>query len=351
MLRLMLLATSAWLILAFTPAPAKAPPPPDCRDDRGVDRCAAEQQRLVRELYRLKSIEEHKAAGDQVRRVFYVDGYGRDLVAIEFVRAPGHDPTARIHFPTAPGSAPAPSMQALVPKTVWEEVLDRSWLFDRALVPEKSDGPIICMHAWIYTIEATDPAGPASYERSEPPRRKTGDACTDDLVQDYGDSVARAALPLFPACSALEPEQHRNEASRIAACGILRGDRLAAAEVLNRAGAFRRARESGEGVLLSGRFTSQATLDWNGSVSRDSLRLHDVWLGRLAEAGRPAFYVESVDGLSSQRARLLGTLSRTEERPGGDRTLRARVEQIWVFTPARKYQVESVKVGPFESAP
>lgn len=242
-------------------------------------------------------------------------------------------------------------MQALVPKAVWEEVLGRSWLFDRTLLPEKSDGPIICMHAWVYTIEAADPAVPSSYEKSDPPRRKTGDACSDDLAQDYGNYLAQAALPLFPACAALDPEQHRNEASRLAACAILRGDRLAAAEVLNRAGAFRTAREPNEAILLRGLFASQATIDWNGSVSRDSLRLHEVWLARLTEAGRPAFYIESVEGLSSHRVRLLGMLSRTEERPGGERTLRARVEQIWLFTPAREYQLESVKVGPFEPAP
>ncbi|HEX8572945.1 MAG TPA: hypothetical protein VF759_09350 [Allosphingosinicella sp.] len=351
MLSALLPATAAIAILAFAPAPEGPRPAPDCRDDRGVDRCAAGQQRRVRELYRLKSIEEHQAAGDQVRRVFYVDGYGRDLIAIAFVRSPGQDPAAWVHFPAAPRPAPAPPMQSLAPKAVWEEMLDRSWLFDRRLVAEKPEGPVICMHAWVYTIEATDPAGPAGYEKSEPPRRKTGDACSDELAQDYGDEVAKAALPLFPACAALDPEQHCNAASQLAACAILRGDRMAAAEVLNRAGAFRRAREAGESVLLRGLFASRATVDWNGSVGRDALRLHDFWLARLEEAGRPAFYVESVEGLSSQRVRLIGTLTRTEERPAGERTLTARVEQIWHFTPAREYQVESVKVGPFEPAP
>lgn len=349
MLRPMLLMTAAWLILAFAPA-ADEPSPPGCRDDRGVDRCTAERQRLVREHYRVKSIEEHQAAGEQVRRVFYVDGYGRDLLAIAFVRAPGRDPEVRIHLPPPAGSAAAPPMEAMVPKAAWEEVLDRSWLFDRELVAVKPDGPVICMHSWVYTIEASDPAGPATYGRSRPPRRKTGDACRDDLAQAYADDVARLALPLFPACAALDPGLHRNDASRLAACGILRGDRLAAAEVLNNADAFRRARQVDEAILLRGRFASAATIDWNGSVSRDSLRLHEFWLAKMAEAGSPSFYIDSVEGLTSQRARLLGTLSRTEERPEGERRLRARVEQIWVFTPAREYQVESVKVGPFETA-
>lgn len=349
MLRFMLLTATAGLVMAF--APVSTQPAAGCRDDRGTDRCTAEQQRLVRQLFRVKAIEEHQAAGDQVRRVFYVDGYGRDLIAIAFVRADGDGPTVWVYFPVAPGSAPTPPMQAPVPKAVWKEVLDRSWLFDRSLVPEKQDGLVICSHAWLYTIEAIDPAEPGSYEKAHPPRRKTGDACSDDLAQDYGNFLAQAALPLFPACAALDPEQHRNEASRLAACRILRGDRLAAAEVLNRADAFRRARQADEAVLLRGRFASRATIDWNGSVSRDSLSLHEFWLARMEEAGRPAFYIESVEGLSSRRARLLGTLERTEERPEGERNLRARFEQIWMFTPAREYQVESVKVGPFEPAP
>lgn len=78
---------------------------PECSDDNGVDRCSAEQHRRVLDLFGLNPIEEHVRAGDQVRRAFYVDGYGGDLLALSFVRAPGRDPRFTSTFP---GSATVP---------------------------------------------------------------------------------------------------------------------------------------------------------------------------------------------------------------------------------------------------
>ncbi|HYD37767.1 MAG TPA: hypothetical protein VEA60_09150 [Allosphingosinicella sp.] len=150
MSRATLLTLFAWLILAFAPQSPRIEK--ECRGDRGLDRCA-EAQRQLRELYGLKAIEEHHAAEDQVRRAYIIDGYGRDLVAIAFVRTAGSDPTAWIHFPRRPGAAVREPLRAPVPKTVWEHVMERSSLFDRTLVPlprvAEADGTItICVHGW-----------------------------------------------------------------------------------------------------------------------------------------------------------------------------------------------------------
>jgi hypothetical protein len=51
----------------------------DCRDDSGLDRCDPENQRVMRSLYGAPAIEELAASGAEIRRAFFVDGYGKDV--------------------------------------------------------------------------------------------------------------------------------------------------------------------------------------------------------------------------------------------------------------------------------
>jgi hypothetical protein len=355
MVRAALVTLCAWLILAFAPASGKERPlEKGCRGDRGVDRCADVQRRL-RELYGVKAIEAHLGADDQVRRAYYVDGNGRDLVHIAFVRAAGRDPTVWVHFPRRPGVAALEPLQAPVPKAAWDHVLDRSSLFDRTLAPlerVQADGFItICLHGWGYAIEATDPPEPGSGSGRPPPRRAIGNSCDDDLVADYATELARSAVALFPACMALDPQHYRNDASRLAACGMLSGDRIAAADVLNSANALREPRDPEDEPVLSALFSDDAVIDWDGSVIRGAPGPARTWLARLKTTRARYFYAESVEGLSSRRVRLLGKLARAQQGVEDGSMERASVEQIWVFTPEHDYRVESVKVGPFEPAP
>lgn len=338
-------------LLAAASADAQAPVDPDCRDDSGVDRCASAQQARVRALFGARSIEEHRAAGDQVRRVFYVDGYGRDVAMIAFVRAPGREPMAYVHFPPR-GERPAPQpFEAPVPAALWTDILRRSSHFDRRLMPlpRNPDEISICLHSWVYTIEANDPARGNGVRASL--RRKTEDACADGLGEVFATDLQRAALSLFPACEALDPEQHRNPVAQLAACSLLSGDRLAAAAVMNRLDSFRGARRPEDGRLLAGLFTQGARIDWNGvrSVPSDP-RLVDFWLGRLAADGMPGFYYQGVEGLSADRVRVTATLERsTDAAEGRPPTFsRARVAMIWTLTTVQEFQVESVTVGPWE---
>ncbi|WP_431851805.1 hypothetical protein [Allosphingosinicella sp.] len=216
---------------------------PSCSDDRGVDRCSEEQQRRTRQLFGVRSIEEHGAAGDDVRRVFYVDGYGRDIVMIAFVRAPGRDPTAWIYHPEREGEARPEPFQAPVSQEAWKEVVEGSANFHRSFVGQRpaptansEEGEIVvCLHSWVYTIEAVDRP-----QLNSPPqiRRKTEDACEDGPGEAFAQQLDRIARSMFPHCAALDVEQYGNEAMALAACRILRGDRLAAAEVLNGAQAI-----------------------------------------------------------------------------------------------------------------
>ncbi len=299
---------------APTPAPAVDR---DCRDDRMIDRCAEADQRRMGALYGLRPIEEHRDAGDRVRRVFYVDGYGRDVVAIAFVRAAGRDPAVFVHFPRRAGEAAPAPFEAPVTQAVWDDLIFRSALFDRALIPVPTPDNVIpiCMHSWLYAVEASDPAR-SQYERATI-RRATHNSCGPSLAQAFAIEAQRAALPLFPACNRLDPEQHRNPASQLAACRLLSGDRVAAAEILNLAGPFRRVSTREEAGLIYGRFAYDATVDWNGARNTGDGSAMAFWIERVLAEGRPSLFFESVEGISADEVRLKAFFSAHRPRFGG----------------------------------
>ena len=343
--------------LLLLAAPAKTPPaerhPPlgDCRDDDGVDRCSADQQRRVRELFGVKPIEAHRDAGDQVRRAFYVDGYGNDVVAIMFIRPKGGDPSLWIHFPKASDGTRSEPLQAPVPAEVWDGVIRRSSHFDKPLHPlpeARSDsGEItLCIHSWVYTVEATDPA--AGEYRPATLRRKTEDACDDGLAEVYAGELQRAAVALLPPCDRLDRSQHRNEATLLSTCRLLRGDRLAAAEVMNQLEEFRYVEGPEEAVLLRGLFAYDARIDWAGEALDTANKPAETWAKKMAEGGRTSLYYDYIEGESANRVRFVGLLSRSIE--GEARYLQARVEQIWVRD-GRNFHIERATVGPFEPEP
>jgi hypothetical protein len=328
----------------------------NCTDDRGVDRCTAAQHREVLELFGMQPIEAHEASGDQVRRVFYVDGYGRDLVAIAFVRAAGRDPMLSVHFPRREGESPREPLTAMVPQRVWEDLLFRSQMFDRELAPPASSPsrPVveavpICLHSWVYTVEAADPASPADFRRAMI-RRKVEDACQEGLAEVFAVEAQRAALPLLPACASLDPDQHRNPASILAACAMLHGDRMAAAAVMNRALALRRAHGPDDLIRIEGLFDYRGSVDWNGErAGGENNEAARFWLAKLGERDQTNFYIDRLEGESAYRVRVAGSLVRPVEgnTSGNGPYERATVEQIWSYGPGREFQIETATVGPF----
>ncbi|HZF94656.1 MAG TPA: hypothetical protein VEZ20_07245 [Allosphingosinicella sp.] len=350
---------AAVLLAAFAGLAAAAParaeqqaaPARDCSDDRGVDRCAEEQQRRTRALFGVRSIEEHRAANDEVRRVFYVDGYGRDVVAIAFVRAPGRDPKVLVHYPYRDGETPIAPLEAPVSEDVWNDVVERSANFHRSFADDRSapseNGEItICLHSWVYTIEAV---GRAQGIRPPQIRRKTEDACQDGPGEAFAGQLDRIARSLFPHCAGLDIDNHRNEAMVLSACRILRGDRLAAAGVLNAAEGFSNARGPDDARLLSGLFHDRATIAWGSE--RQVLGWAEAeafWASRLQSGeDRAIFYFDAVEGLSAERARLTGSLSR----PSGEGYQSAEVVQIWTRDDGGDWKVREATVGPWRRGP
>jgi hypothetical protein len=364
----MTIATALLLFAAGFAGPEAAgerPQARDCSDDRGVNRCAADQQRRVRALFGVRPIEEHRDAGDQVRRAFYVDGYGRDVVAIEFIRAKGADPMLRVHFPTWPGEARVAPLTAPVDEQNWTALLRRSEHFDRSLMPvEEASKPnrrkrkgkeevdeqeviTLCLHSWVFTAEASDGADGAG--RATAVRSRTEDACDDGLTGAFAAEVEALAVSLLPPCAMLDPRQHRNDASRLSACRLLRGDRMAAARVFNTWDPFRWIDDAEDLGQLRSLFHNRAEIVWTGEAN-GSEKAAEFWLRKRKEAKAQAFFIDAVVGETLRRVRLTGTLQRFVEDAKDGHWEASPVEMIWIEE-GDGYEVERATVGAFEALP
>ncbi len=326
-----------------------------CTDDRGTDRCGADQRRGVLTLFGARPIEEHARAGDQVRRVFFVDGYGRDLIAIEFVRTAGRDPLLRVRYPRPGEGRALPVLETAVPTRVWDDLILRSRQFDRRFAPRETQHEreiSIGLHCWIYTVEAVDPA--VGYAPAHV-RDKVESACEDGPAQLLAHDMARDALRLLPHCAELDPAHHRNEAAILSACALLSGDRMAAAEVMNRMRPLLQVRGPQDEGRLRGVFDYQLRVDWNGESNSGSGTAAAFWTGKLAQpSGWANFYIRSLEGESANRVRVLGSLSRSVDTPRGSATgiENAAVELIWTRLPnSLPFQISTARVGPWQADP
>lgn len=247
-------------------------------------------------LFGVPPIEELQSAGAQGCRAFFVDGNGRDLVTITFMRMPDSEPMLSVHFPRQgeqPAVAPATT---LVPSAAWERVLSASLHFDRALADDQGNeeassvpGTItVCLHSWVYTIEAVDPGIRGGTSRLG---REVEDSCENGLAEPYASELAKIALPLLPYCAALDPEQHRNTAALLYACRLLEGDRLAAAHGLNLVSRLD-SLEAGDQAVVSPVFDYTATLIWDGQRFDGSGAAARAWLQQGTVGGVSHLFVD-----------------------------------------------------------
>lgn len=350
-MRIQMLAALA-LALFCTAAGAQQPGPlqavaPECSDDRGTDRCSAEQHRRVLALFGLEPIETHLAAGGQVRRVFYVDGYGRDVAAITFERRPERDPMMSVHFPRSEGAAPRPPMEAQVPEPLFREIMAASEGFERDLAPlPRGSSDAICMHSWVYTVEAADP--PRGYERART-LRKTQDACGVSMAARFAHSVYTRAVPLLPHCALLDEDIYRNALTLLQSCSLLTGDRSAAAGAMNAAVPLRWSSEPDDTARVKRLFATRGTIDWNGErVSGLQGAAGTIWVDRVSTVRGTDLAIERMHGLASDRVRLEGRLVRRSQN-AADETVyhEAPVTMNWVFAGTQQWEIESATVGAF----
>ena len=311
-----------------------------CLDDDHNNRCSPAKQAEMRALYRVGRIESY--VGATVRRVFFVDGYGNDMVAIEFVRAVEKDPLVRVHFPTSKGEEPVAPIEQLLTANQWQEIIDASEHFDRQFAPAaplntktkgKSEGEdiVLCIHSWIYWAEGID-AG-------KKPRSTVNDACNDQPVEEFAWFAARIARQAIPFCSALEKKFSRNEATLLRTCSKLSGDRLAAAEVWNRANGLRSIDTPGGMDDLP---AYDLELDFQGKkLTRDEAKA--FWRSLMAQQDSPNFYSDRVHGLSADQVLVAGSLFKDVD---DEKYQMADVELHWKRD-GGIFELKSIKVGPY----
>ena len=213
-------------------------------DDHGVERCDPGVHENVLSLYSVPSIEALNQQQVWVRRVFFVDGYGRDVVLISFLRRPDEPPELEVVTPLRDDGTRWPVMRAVVPPETWNRILSEDRFFDRELVEptqEKREdlSIVICIHSWVYTVEASDPERRQLNTAGafEPPqiRRDVEDACSNGLGEQFATILSEHASDLLPYCAPHDADYFRNSVTRIAACAVLTGDRMTAGKLLKAA--------------------------------------------------------------------------------------------------------------------
>ncbi|MEP2809366.1 hypothetical protein [Parasphingorhabdus sp.] len=176
--------------------------------------------------------------------MMFVDGYGNDVVAIEFARKPGRSPRVKIETPKSPEGIQPAELSAGIGQRDWSQIIGRSRLFDQKLAREleksKADGSgeiTICLHGWFIVAEAGDaeslqPNVVGQQIKPASIRRDAESACAGGLTVPYAFQMADVALKLLPECQSIEKESVRNVPKLLARCNLMRGDRLAAADAM-----------------------------------------------------------------------------------------------------------------------
>lgn len=311
----------------------------NCRDDNGVDRCLADVQAEVRLRLGVASIEQEAAAGVEVYRAFFVDGYGNDMPSVSFERRPGEDPKVVVY------GLDNRRMSAAVSAAVWREVQAESLFADRVLQADvgalaaegQTRPPALCLHSWVQTVEMAN-TWPERWS-VVPVRRRTEDACGGGLTTRFAFHLAELAVKAVPPCDALDERQQRNRITQLASCLNLKGDRLAAAELRNARLSF----GPRPGAAQDDAYAWQAALGTNGSPrlvwAGEEIRTErgsgdknvaQFLIAKHAELPRLAFRQESFEGIDARRAQAEGTASYVLD----DTTWRASYRQTWVWDPS-----------------
>jgi hypothetical protein len=323
--------------------------PRDCRDDNGTDRCQAENRAVVLQALGMRSAEDELAAGTEVYRALQIDGYGRTMAGVAFERAVGSSPRVVVY------GEGGNRMSAPVALADWRAVQDEAALATRDLTPEaRDDEVILCLHGWVSTIEIANAA-----ERGAPKpevRRRTQSACDHGLASRFAFSLVARAIKAFPDCDALDPKEHRNDAARLKTCVAFRGDRLAAAELMNQTGQRAVPEDNADTALAWMRGwggAGQVKLDWAGRrIVGDGFRANAVatfMIQQMVERPGLRGYIMTFNGVSSTRVETTGVM---EAEGPNDSTLSAPFRQVWLWDSAGlTWKLDSWAVEPFAPAP
>ncbi len=277
------------LALVAGPAGALGAQDEPCSDDRGEERCTRAACAAQREIYGVPPIEELTRQRVEMVRAFYVDGYGRDLLMLALSRRGDQAITVEVRVPNDDKASIGTS---LTPRQ-WREVAPPSKIFKSTKpAPSDAESMVICMHGWMATVEAADARGRI--------RTITQSACHhDDGAVDYALSLTEAVLPSLAGCAKLDPAYSRNEATLLATCAQLAGNRAVAAEAwnaLNAADAF------SEPGALRKLFVPAITASWPGQAELSGAEAVGDALSRAF--GGDDLYWDEIAGEAGDQARV-----------------------------------------------
>lgn len=322
------------------------PVDPDCLDDNLVDRCQAEQQVRVRTLFGVASIEDEAAAGAEVYRALFVDGYGRDMPVVAFERRPGRSPEAVV-YGTGGRRISAPLSAA-----DWARVRGLSTHADRKLEPRSAseNESEICLHSWVQTVEMANSAPDG--RRIEPVRRRVENSCNGGLTTRFAFDLAEIAAEAIHPCDALDGEQQRNRVTQLSSCLSLEGDRLTAAQLRNarsslgppwgvnpkNAGAWRAAMGT----------NGSPVLDWGGTLVRTDRgsdnKVAEFIVGKLDTLPDLQFEQRQFEGVTGREGVILGHATYGDD--NGE--YEAAYRQVWRWDPnLGEWMLSEWTVEPF----
>jgi hypothetical protein len=338
----------------------------DCRDNHGVDRCAPAQQAQVRALFGVQPIEAHRDAGEEVYRVFFIDGYGEESHFISFVRPfrsvsdmltrRAADPELWVRFPRRDGTPTPEPLHAVVSQEAWDLIVERARFFDRELVPlpepVSDNGEMVtCMHGGIYSAEAVESSFLDDDQLAI--RRRTENGCSQGLTEAFANELERSAVELLPDCGRLDGAHYIDTGSLLAQCARLGGDRAAAAAVRNAVNPMLWNQAPNDFGRYADLFHRDARIDWNGEVRTGQPGLlAPFWADKFTEAVAEAFFPDRIHGEGPGRVRLTGVIERSVPSDEDRATLlqAAPVEMIWVRSEGR-FLILDASVGAFETYP
>ncbi|AQA00472.1 hypothetical protein BWQ93_19920 [Sphingopyxis sp. QXT-31] len=323
MIRALLLSV---LALLTTPAPAQELEDfaSGCADDSGGDRCSDAAVKAWHDRYGLRPAETMAAEGTAVRRMLYVDGYGRDVLAISAIRAKGVPPVIEIRQPRGKDGAQPTTWTRPIPEKAWDRILGDAAIAHRRLVPETKPGDEVnvCLHAWVSRFESADPRQLAQFVVGQmwldpESRAMTASACEGGPTDRFGATLAEVAAETFGECSSIDADRMRHGIALIEACMGLRGDTIAAGHVMS---IYRdlyplifRAEEEGKSWpdLLRADFNlASQGLKEGEQADWDSLR------ALFAKADNVYFDVEQATGLDADRVEMLATFGWADRSTG-----------------------------------
>ena len=209
-----------------------------CADDSGSDRCSDAAVKAWHERYGLRPVDTMATDGTAVRRMLYVDGYGRDVLAISAIRAKNAPPVIEIRRPRNKDGVIPTTWTRPISEKAWDRIIGDAATAHRRFAPEtKADDVAICLHAWVSRFESGDPRRLAPFVVGQmwldpESRAMTASACGGGPTDRFGATLAEVAVETFGECSSIDADRMRNGIALIEACMGLRGDTIAAGHVM-----------------------------------------------------------------------------------------------------------------------